>query len=343
MPFALLLALLALAPTVPLSAFEITPVHCALAAQYSRSHGGLVLYVRQNGRVVYENNAPGFSESTPRKIYSGTKTFVAVAAMFAIRDGLLTLNERAAETLPEWSKDRRHTITIDELLSQTSGLDPDGDLIYSARDQFKAAIEVPLIDPPGTKFHYGAAGYQAFGEILKRKLQPSGRTVEGYIKDRLLDPLDIDLESWKHDEAGNPLVHAGMEMSAEEWAKLGDLIITEKNEKQKQTAMGQLIANLFTPHDSNPAYGLGFWLNRPQSVPHPQKLVDLLPAMDGDQIYSGGPKDIYTAMGTGKQRLYIIPSLKLVVVRFAYEAPYSDGDFLSRLLTGHPNPDHHTH
>jgi hypothetical protein len=41
--------------------------------------------------------------------------------------------------------------------------------------------------------------------------------------------------------------------------------------------------------------------------------------------------------------LYMIPSRDLVIVRFADGEPFSDGDFLSRLLTGHPHPDAHTH
>jgi CubicO group peptidase (beta-lactamase class C family) len=324
-------------------AYRLTPEHFALAASYSRSHGGLVLYVLQGGKALFEDDYPGFTSRTPRKIYSGTKSFVAIAALLAEQDGLLTLDEKASDTLTEWQHDRRRAITIDQLLSQTSGLDPDGEAIYNAHDQFDAAVHVPLISSPGTQFHYGAAGYQAFGELLKRKLVARDRTVEGYIKDRLTDPLDIDIDDWKHDDAGNPLLHAGMILTAREWAKFGEFLCHGGTLDEKQFIDPKLFVRLFRGHEANPAYGLGFWLNRPEPVPHPQKMTDLQPAIDGDQLYPGGPRDLVACLGSYRQRLYVIPSLDIVIVRFAYESRYSDGDFLSRLLTGQPKPDAHTH
>ncbi|HEY0256963.1 MAG TPA: serine hydrolase, partial [Candidatus Methylacidiphilales bacterium] len=288
---------------------EITPEHFALAARYSRNHGGVALHVEEGGKVIGEDYAPGFSASTPHRIYSGTKSFAALTALLALQDGLLKLDERASDTLTEWQKDRRRIITIEQLLSHTSGLDPGDDIINAAHDQFTAALHVHLIDPPGTRFHYGAVGYQAFGELLRRKLRPSGQTVEGYMRKRLLDPLDIEVASWKHDDAGNPLLHAGMQLSARQWAKLGEFLINCKKYKQKQLLDSQLVSLLFIGHKSNPAYGIGFWLNNPLPPPRLQPLVDLQPAIDGDQIYPGGPKDIYTAIGSDRQRLYVIPSL----------------------------------
>jgi CubicO group peptidase (beta-lactamase class C family) len=339
----LLLPPLPLPAAGPVSMGAITPDHFALAARYSRAHGGLVLYIQQAGRPLFEDDYPGFFSSTPRKIYSGTKGFVAVAALLAVQDGLLSLDEPASRTLTEWQGDRRRDITIDQLLSQTSGLDPDGEAIYASRDQFAAALRVPLVDLPGARFHYGAAGYQAFGELLKRKLRARDRSVEGYIRDRLIDPLGIDVEEWKHDDAGNPLLHAGMILTAREWARFGEFLCHGGFNDDKQFIDAKLFASLFIGHRANPAYGLGFWLNRPESVPRPQRMTDLQPAIDGDQLYPGGPRDLVACLGSYKQRLYVIPSLDLVIVRFAYEAPYSDGDFLSRLLTGTPKPDLHTH
>lgn len=341
--FFFLIPLFSFAWASSLPAYEITAAHCKLAAQFSRSHGGEALRVQQGGRVIYEDYAPGFSASTPHKIYSGTKCFVAVTALIAMREGLLKLDEKASDTLTEWRGDRRRDITIEQLLSHTSGLDPDGDRIYGAFDQFAAALHVPLIDPPGNRFHYGAVGYQAFGEILRRKLRPLDESVENYMNDKVFDPLDIDIADWKHDDAGNPLLHAGLSLSAREWAKFGEFIKNGGSYDHHQIVPPSLLSMLFIGHEANPAYGISFWLNRPLPVPRLQRLTDLLPAMDGDQLYPGGPKDLVAAIGTGKQRLYIVPSLNLVVVRFGYETAFSDGDFLSRLLTGHPQPDAHTH
>lgn len=330
------------APTkTPQPIVALDPTNCTKAAAYSRQHGGEVLYIVQSGRPVFADYATGFSDSTPHKIYSGTKNFVALTALVAMQEGLLTLDEPASKTLTEWQGDKRRTITLAQLLSQTSGLDSDGDSIYASPDQLTAAVRIHLIDPPGTRFHYGAVGYQAFGEILKRKLQPLGKTVEGYMKDKVFDPLDIDIADWKHDDAGNPLMHAGLSLSAREWVKLGNYMCGVG--RHEPVVNRSLLPLLLTGHKANPAYGISFWLNRPQAVPRKQRISDLLPAADGDQLYPGGPHDLVAAMGTGKQRLYIIPSRQLVIVRFAYSSPFSDGDFLSRLLTGKPHPDAHTH
>ena len=322
--------------------FVLSPENFAKAATYSKAHGGLALRVEQAGKVVFEDYAPGYSAETPHKIYSGTKSFVAVAAMALAERGVIRLDEPASDILTEWKNDARRSITINELLSQTSGLDPNDEPINSAHDGLAAAVNIPLVSKPGTKFHYGAAGYQAFGEILHRKLGGFGDAVEKSVKRFILDPYDIKIAGWVKDDAGNVLVHAGMIMSAEEWAKFGEAMLRPAHPKD-HSRPGLGYDELFVGHVANPAYGLGFWLNNPQHSPRQQKLSDLLPAMDGEQLYSGGPRDLICAMGTGKQRLYVIPSLNLVVVRFTNNASFSDGDFLSRLLTGKPHPDKHTH
>ena len=335
------LLLSSFAPLV--SAAPITPDNFELANDYSRVHNGVGLRVEQDGRLCFESYAPGDSAGTAHRIYSGTKNFVAVAALYAEQEALLDLDELASKTLPEWRHDRRSTITLNQLLSQTSGLAPGTAIIQSCRDQMAGALRVHLIDPPGSRFHYGPVGYQAFGEILKRKLRPSGRTVEGYLRSHIFKPLGISTPYWKHDDAGNPLMHAGLGLTARDWAKFGEFVLGEMENRKKQTIDPELFKILFTEHEANPAYGLSFWVNRPPPSPRLQKMTDLQPAIDGDQLDPGGPSDVYAALGTGGQRLYIIPSKSLVIVRFSNGGAFSDGDFLSRLLTGIANPDRHTH
>ena len=344
-PFAILTVALLTGAVSPCHAdpVDITSAHFAAAAQYSRSHGGLGLRVEQNGKLVDQDYLRGFSESTPHRIYSGTKSFVAIGALIAEQEGLLTFDEKASDTLTEWRGDRRHSITINQLLSHTSGLNPDGGLIYPYKDQLAAAVRVPLIAAPGSQFHYGAVNYQAFGEILRRKLHAKGESVQDFLEDKVFDPLDIDIASWTHDGAGNPLIHSGISLTTEQWAKFGEFINRVKNGAPKQLVTSQGLAVLLSGHHANPAYGLGFWINRPPPDPQLQSIKILQLAIDGDQLYPGGPRDLLAAIGSEKQRLYMIPSLNLVVVRYGQETAFSDGNFLSLLLTGKPHPDAHTH
>lgn len=326
----------------PVRAQTITEANFANAAQYSRNHGGLALRVESGGRQLYENYVGAWSSASPHKIYSGTKSFVAVAALIAQQEGLLTLDEKASDTLTEWRGDGRRVITIAQLLSHTSGLDADGDRIYPYRDQMAAAVRVHLIATPGSQFHYGAVNYQAFGEILRRKLLKRHQSVESFIKSKVLDPLDIDLDGWVRDDAGQVLIHSGMLLSVEQWAKFG-AFVNKAREGKPQSLLHAGIAPLFVGSAANPAYGLGFWLNRPPPEPRLQSIKLLQLAIDGDQLYPGGPRDLVAAIGSDKERLYMIPSLDLVIARFGVGARFSDGDFLSRLLTGKPRPDAHSH
>jgi CubicO group peptidase (beta-lactamase class C family) len=310
---------------------QVTPAHFANAAHYSLNHGGQAVRVEQGGHLLFESYADGFSASTPHKIYSGTKSFFAVAALIAQREGLLTLDEKACLTLPEWRHDRRSEITIAELLSHTSGLDPDLAYLYPYRDQLQAALRVSLIDTPGARFHYGGVNYQAFGAILQRKLRARDESLHDFIEDKIFDPLDIDVDKWVKDGAGNPLIHSGLLLSTEQWAKFGNFINRARNGLPTRILSGDPLTPLFTGHESNPAYGLT------------QRINVLQLAIDGDQLDPGGPRDLVAAIGSGHQMLYMIPSQDLVIVRFGDGEAFSDGDFLSRLLTGRAHPDARSH
>ena len=318
----------------------LPPENVLAALRYSESHGGLALVVVQGDRVLCENHS-GLDADAPWRIYSGTKNFVAVTLLIAAQNGLLSLDEPASLTLPEWRHDRRQSITIRQLLNQTSGLDPSAAMIGDSGDQLAAAVRARLRATPGAEFHYGPANYQALGEILRRKLRASGMSVEDYMHRVIFDPLDIDVAAWAHDDAGHPLMHAGIQLTTANWLKFGRFLQHHGTVNGQALLTPHSFAQLFQGTNANPAYGLSFWLNRAEEGGQPMR--DLQPAMDGEQLFVGGPRGIYAAEGTGKQRLYLIPSRDVVVVRFANGGRFSDQDFLSRLLTGQPKPDAHTH
>jgi len=320
-------------PVAPLPQSQVV-----LADRYSAAHRGLALIIEQNGERLCEDHTR-LPADTPWRIYSGTKNFLAISVLIAAQNGLLSLDEPASRTLTEWRHDARRGITIRQLLNQTSGLDPSAGMIGDSRDQMAAAVQARLRAAPGTEFHYGPANYQAVGELLRRKLH--GESVRDYMERVILDPLDIDVASWAHDDAGQPLLHAGMQLTADDWLKFGRFLLNRGTVRGRPLLTPASFAQLLQGTRANPAYGLSFWLNRPEDGGQPMK--ELQPAMDGDQLDAGGPHDLFAAEGSAKQRLYIIPSRGLVIVRFGDGGRFSDQDFLSRLLTGRPRPDAHTH
>src|SRR5438067_12639390 len=100
-----------------LAAWAPSQGNLSAAADYSRSRRGFALLVMQNDRVIFEDYENGAKPNEAHKIYSGTKSFRAIAAMAAVEDDLLKLDERTAETLTEWRDDPlKSQITIRQLL-----------------------------------------------------------------------------------------------------------------------------------------------------------------------------------------------------------------------------------
>lgn len=97
----------------------------------------------------------------------------------------------------------------------------------------------------------------------------------------------------------------------------------------------KLLATCFLGTEQNPAYGLTWWLKHPVSAEVRRK-VPILSREWGDLANSDAlPNDLVAACGAGKQRLYVIPSRKLVVVRQgSLSQEFSDVEFLSLLLRG---------
>src|SRR5262250_184820 len=84
---------------------EIQPSACARAAKYSESRRGSAILVMQNGRTIFEHYANGGSPNRRWPIFSGTKSFWAIAALAAAQEGLFRLDDPVSDTITEWKYD----------------------------------------------------------------------------------------------------------------------------------------------------------------------------------------------------------------------------------------------
>jgi CubicO group peptidase (beta-lactamase class C family) len=299
------------------------------AATYSAQRRGVSLVVMRRGEIVFEDYPNQGSAGRGWELASGTKSFTGIMGAAAIQDGLVrSWDEPAVDTLPEWRDDERRRITLRHLLSLTSGIA--GGPIARPPAYADAIAQRPDA-PPGERFAYGPTPFQIFGEIMRRKL---GGDPLAYLQRRIFDPLDISPTHWRRGRDGNPHMPSGAGFTARDWARFGWFVLRDGEGRIDAGALGEC----FEPSRANPGYGLSWWLLRDGLVPPGRvQSVDVDPALEARF------GRINMAAGAGDQRLYLIPSLDLVVARQASGilralrgrrdgSAWSDAAFLRTLL-----------
>jgi len=313
---------------------------CKLAATYSHSQHGTGVLVMVQGKVLFEDYADGWNADKPHLLASGTKSFCGVMAACAVHDGLLTLDEKVAETLTEWKEDKRKSqVTIRQLLSLCSGIDG-GD--NGTVPSYKRAVSMAnATAEPGKKFSYGPIPFQCFGELMRRKLEPTQESVEAYLHRRVLDPIGMKVGFWRKDADGNINLPAGAFLTPREWVKFGELVRLGGMWNESEIVPAAVLDECFKPSAAQPSYGMTWWLlgggdeesteaaNGRNIAPKARRAI-----AERRRLNFQPPADTVAAMGKGKNRCYVLPSLDMVVIRMgdSQGREFSDNEFLEKLL-----------
>ncbi|MEM6916003.1 MAG: serine hydrolase domain-containing protein [Verrucomicrobiota bacterium] len=339
-----------------LFAFLMTPIpklpaqlaseSIAKAQAYSATHNGRAMIVHENGKLRYENYYNGYAKGTPLHIYSGTKSFFGVLAAIAQEEGLLSLDERVADTIVEWQGDpKKSQITIRETLNFTSGLETGFQEIYtrSSEDKISRAVGLSAIRERGESFLYGPGNMNVFCEVLRRKLSPRGLSYEDYLSKKILRPLGIQVSRWREDAKGNPVPSAGMYMTGQEWIKFGEMINAGGRSGIRQIVKTENLRQCFLGTQINPAFGLCFWVNSYAGQPGAREVdveeeLEIKPLPEdwrGAVICNAAPRDLIVSLGSTFQRLYLVPSMDLIVVHHGVPGhEFRDFEFLKILFEG---------
>jgi len=314
------------------------------ARRYSESGAAIGKIIWEHVRTRYENYYNGHSAGKPLHIYSGTKSFFGVLAAIGVEEGWLDLDEPVSKTLPEWKDDpRKRKVTIRQLLNFTSGLETGFSQIYgrSSVDKVSASTTLEVTREPGTSFVYGPSHLQVFCAILRKKLKFRGQSYESYLNKKLIKPLDINVTKWRADDHGNVIPSAGMYMTGRDWMKFGQMVVQGGQWNGRQLVETNSLRLCFTGTRINPAYGINFWLNGYANQPN-ARVVDVEEWLDRDPMpedWSGAclsknaPPDLVAGLGSNFQRLYMVPSMGLVVVHLGTDrGKFTDDAFLSLLF-----------
>ncbi|MGC4120393.1 MAG: serine hydrolase domain-containing protein [Myxococcales bacterium] len=339
--FALLLLLPSSAGAVP-GPRTVGQEGLAAAARYSRENREVSLVVMQRGRVLLEE-FQGNDSNTSYPVASCSKSLWGLAAAAAVQDGLLSFDELVASTFPDWKEDpRKSRIRIRDLLSMTSGLDPGYEPLYTQNpeDAFQTALALPAVGDPSDLFVYGPANMEVFGAVLEKKLARRGLTPIRYLEKRVLEPIGSGYVAWAKDKVGRPMMSSGAQMSARQLLAVGRLLVKRGSWSGRRLLSVGALGELFQGSGANPSYGMTFWLNKNADRADAQE-IDIEKVLSLGRPYEAwptacvskaAPSDLILMVGSYNQRVYVSPSLDLVVVRQGTGTEFSDAEFLSRLL-----------
>jgi len=302
-------------PTLPAAAF-------AEMKRYSDSVGGVGLLVLRDGRIEHEAYAAPYGPATRTMSHSMHKSVVALVAGAAIRDGLLPPVDRpVGEAIPAWKDDSRGRIPLRSFLTMSSGLklysaarrEPEAQRLMMGPDIEAVALANPVEAPPDGVFKYNNANTQIVGTALLRGLAAKGRgDYARYLSDALWCPVGNAPATLWVDDKGTPRFYAGLQATARDWARIGQLVLDRGRVGRRQVLPADWIAAMTAPSKANPQYGYQVWRGTPWTAQRAYSAESPIRVPHKEAYLAD---DVVFFDGFGGQRVYVVPSSKLVIVR----------------------------
>ena len=265
--------------------------------------------VVHDGKVIAERYAPGIGVETPLLGFSMTKSVINALIGVLTQQGLVTPSMPAP--IPEWraAEDPRREIEVEHLMRMTSGLDLDetnsgfdrSTRMFLENDMSAYAVNSKLIAPIGARFHYSSATTQILARIVRDAVGGPEQTL-AFAWRELFNPLGMRNVTLEFDGAGTLQGSTYMLASARDWAKFGLLYLNDGVVGEKRILHEDWV-DFCASATLNSDYAAGFFTNRSD---HPDAR---------GRVHLGMPGDSFFASGLLGQRIVIMPSQRLVVVR----------------------------
>jgi len=291
--------------------------------------------VVQDGRLLAERYAPGFSPAMPLAGWSMAKSVLNALVGVLVGQGRLSVDDRSL--LPEWRgpADARAEISLDDLLRMRSGLefseaytDPLSDVVrmlFASPSAASFAAAKPLRRRPGTCWSYSSGTSNILSRVVRLAVEKAGEDYHAFPRSVLFERLGMSGAVLEPDAAGEFVCSSFMFATARDWARFGLLYAQDGAWGGGRLLPEGWVAYSVSPTPQSPGgrYGAHWWLK-------------LTRELGGESPAAGRiPGDAFFALGHEGQVLTVIPSRRLVVVRLGLSVQVDAWDhagFLSRLL-----------
>ena len=255
--------------------------------------------VLHNGKIVLENYFNGHTANEPWYWASAGKTLTTAVTGIAEEEGYLNINNKVSDYLGTgWTSiplAKENLITNKHLLTMTSGLnDALGDDVTPANLQYVADA--------GTRWAY----HNVYVKLQDVVAASTGQSWSNYFNTKLRDRIGMTGGSW--------IQNGGLSVywsTPRNMARFGLLALNNGKWENNQIVPQNYFQNATTTSQNlNLAYGYMWWLNGKTSFRLPQSQLQF----NGTLIPSA-PSDMYCALGKNDQKIYVVPSRKLVIIR----------------------------
>jgi hypothetical protein len=272
----------------------------------------------KNGHVIAERYAQGFGVDTPLLSYSVAKSFTNALLGILVRQGRLRVDQPV--NAPEWqgANDPRARLTIEDLLRMRSGLSvkeeangfsPVAHMEYLHDDMAAYAAHYPLSGPIGKTWDYTSGNTLIVDRLLGQTVGGGAAGMRDFAERELLNPARLSNVTMEFDGSGVFMGASYVYAPARTYARFGQLYLDDGVAPDGQRLLPEGWVDWSRRSTLGSTYGAGFWTN------------------DGSddftkwRISQGFPKDGYFASGFLGERIYIVPSAKVVIARFGYSRP----------------------
>lgn len=275
--------------------------------QFLEEKGTKAFIILKDGKIVVEHYFNGATITDNNPWYSAGKTLTAFTVGIAQQDNLLDINKASADYLGNgWSSmtaDQENAVTVSNHLTMTTGLD------YSIDNLNCTDVNcLTFLQEPNIFWYYHNAPYTLLTRIIENAVDQDFNT---YFDSKIKNKIGMN-GSWI------TLGYAEVYFStARSMARFGLLNLNKGswNTEKILTDMDFFDQMTNTSQSMNPSYGYLWWLNGKNSYRTPSLEIEFQ-----GELIPNAPNDLIAGLGKNDQKLYIIPSKNMVIVRMGDDA-----------------------
>ena len=283
-----------------------------------RTRALLVLY---KDKIVAERYGHGMTKTSRILGWSMTKSITS--AMFGVLQTQKKFDIYVPAPIEEWQNDKRKSITTNDLLHMNSGLEWEEDygkisdvtkMLFLSQNMGRIQLEKQQIFPVNKHWNYSSGTSNLLSYILRKQFKTHQEYLDFWYTE-LIDKIGMKSMIVETDMSGNYVGSSYAWATARDWSKFGLLYLHKGNWNGTQILNESWVKYTATPtENSNGIYGGHFWLN-------------------AGGRYKDAPRDLFSCDGYQGQKVFIIPSKNMVIVRMGLKEEKDGFDF-NGLLKG---------